>query len=272
MKKVTEKRQDEKAAETAGALAEHADSAEVQESSTATSKTRRNGANKKIYFNALRIAYIAIFTALSLALRFAEFMILPAVPYLKIDFSDVFILICAYALGPVSGIIAAAVKEVLYGIIATQTFFVGELANFVILVPFLLLPSLMYKKHKGIKSVIFWLAIACVIRTVWSFPVNLLLNFPAFVGFNWKVGMPMFLSVWYWVMLFNLIKCVMLAVAVLLLYKSVSRVIHIINGKFLDKNAEENVAETEESERETKESDTGATESEGNSSQNQTEM
>ena len=190
---------------------------------------------KKKYFTALRIAYIAVFTALSFALRLLEFAILPAVPYLQMDFSDVFILICAYALGPISGIIAGVAKEVIYGIFFTHTFFVGELANIVILVPFILLPSLMYRKHKGIKSVIFWMVIACLMRTAWSFPVNLLLNFPVFVGFNWEVGMPMFLDVWYWVMLFNLIKSTILAVVVLLLYKSVSRVLQLINSKVSEK-------------------------------------
>lgn len=192
-------------------------------------------ASKKKYFDAMRIAYIAIFTAMSFALRFLEFSILPAVPYLQVDFSDVFILICAYAMGPISGIVAGVMKEVIYGIFFTHTYFVGELANIVILVPFILLPSIMYKKHKGIKSVIFWLVISCIMRTIWSFPVNLLLNFPVFVGFNWELGMSMFLDVWYWAMLFNLIKIVMVSVATLLLYKSVSRLIHLINDKFADK-------------------------------------
>lgn len=192
------------------------------------------GTSKKKYFDAMRIAYIAIFTALSFALRFVEFMVLPAVPFLKIDFSDVFILICAYALGPVSGIIAGVMKEVIYGMFFTKTYFVGELANMVILIPFILIPSIMYRKRKGIKSVIFWLVLSCLIRTAWSFPVNLFLNFPVFVGFNWKLGMSTFMSVWYWAMLFNLIKSFMIAVAALLLYKSISRLIHLINSKFTD--------------------------------------
>lgn len=74
-------------------------------------------------------------------------------------------------------------------------------------------------------------------RTIWSIPVNLLLNFPAFMGFNWELGMSMFWKVWYWATLFNLIKNIILAVVVMLLYKSVSRLIHLINSKF-DKEKE----------------------------------
>lgn len=184
------------------------------------------------FFSARRMAYISVFTALSFALRFLQFAILPAVPYLKFDFSDAIVLICAYALGPVAGIISGVAKEVIYGICFTQSAFVGELANIIILIPFILIPSIVYKKHKGIKSVVLWLAVACVVRTLWSFPINLFLNFPVFLGFNWEKGMSMFLQVWYWAMLFNLIKNVILAVVVMLLYKSVSRFIHILNDKF----------------------------------------
>ena len=204
---------------------------ELQEIAQKQSK----GAIFKQYFTARRIAYIATFTAISFALRFLQFPILPAVPFLKFDFSDAFILICAYALGPVAGIIAGVMKEVIYGIAFTGSAFVGEIANIIILIPFILIPSIMYKKHKGIKSVLFWLAVACVVRTIWSIPVNLLLNFPAFMGFNWELGMSMFWKVWYWATLFNLIKNIILAVVVMLLYKSVSRLIHLINSKFLRK-------------------------------------
>ena len=206
---------------------------ELQEIAQKQSK----GAIFKQYFTARRIAYIATFTAISFALRFLQFPILPAVPFLKFDFSDAFILICAYALGPVAGIIAGVMKEVIYGIAFTGSAFVGEIANIIILIPFILIPSIMYKKHKGIKSVLFWLAVACVVRTIWSIPVNLLLNFPAFMGFNWELGMSMFWKVWYWATLFNLIKNIILGVVVMLLYKSVSRLIHLINSKF-DKEKE----------------------------------
>ena len=189
------------------------------------------------YFSTLRIVYIATFTAISFALRFWSFPILNAVPFLELDFSDVFVLIAGYSLGPVAGIITGVLKEVIYGICFTKTMFVGELANIIIMLPFVLIPSIMYKKHKGIKSVIFWIVVACVVRTLWSFPANLLLTFPAFTGFKWTEGMAFYMSVWYWVMLFNFIKCVILAAVVMVLYKSVSRLIGLINGKF-EKNGQ----------------------------------
>ncbi len=189
----------------------------------------------KEYFTATRIAYIAIFTALSFVLRMLQFSVLPAVPYLQLDFSDAFVMICAYALGPVAGTVTLVLKELIYGICFTSTAFVGELANVVITLPFVLIPSVLYKKHKGIKAVLAALSIACVIRIIWSIPVNYLLNFPVFLGMNWELGMSSFIKVWHWATLFNAIKTVSLAAITLVLYKPLSRLIKMTSIKFSKK-------------------------------------
>lgn len=193
----------------------------------------------KNYFTATRIAYIAIFTALSFVLRLLQFSVLPAVPYLKLDFSDAFILICAYSLGPVAGIISGVLKELIYGICFTNSAFVGELANVIVMLPFVLIPSILYKKYKGIKAVLIGIAIACIARTVWSIPVNLLLNFPVFVGFNWELGMKTFLKAWHWVTLFNFIKVAALSAVAFLLYKPLSKLIKLTNAKFTRRKSAE---------------------------------
>ncbi len=224
----------EAAQQSASAVSAEANEQSVQASAQPAGKDAKKRAKEffKTYFTATRIAYIGVFTALSLALRFLQFSVLPAVPYLQLDFSDAFVFVCGYALGPVSGTITLVLKELIYGIIGSKTFFVGELANVVITLPFLLITSLIYKKHKGIKAVLVGMAIACTVRVLWSFPVNWLLNFPVFVGFDWPRGMSMFLKVWYWAMLFNLIKTVVLAAVVMLLYKPLSRLIQLTSEKF----------------------------------------
>lgn len=44
--------------------------------------------------------------------------------------------------------------------------------------------------------------------------------------------MQFYLTVWYWAVLFNFVKCLLLTAGVLLLYKSISRLIKITNEKF----------------------------------------
>ena len=195
----------------------------------------------KNYFTATRISYIAIFTALAyvLYLPYFEFPIIPAVPYLKIDFSNTFVMIAGFSLGPVAGMVVGILKEILHSLTFSQTVGIGELANILMMTPFVLLPSILYKKHKGIKSVIISLVLACLLQTAVSVPVNYTLTFPFFLsvsaGKTWTEGMEFYLSVWYWAVLFNFVKTLLISAAVMLLYKPLSRVIKLTNAKFSKK-------------------------------------
>lgn len=200
-----------------------------------------NGAKKffKNYFTASRISYTALFTALAyiLYLPFLEFSLIPAVPFLKVDFSNSFVMIAGFSLGPVSGITVGVLKEILHALTFSQTVGVGEIANIVIMLPYVLVPSLIYKKRKGIKTVIISLAASCIFQAVWSVPVNYVLTFPFFLmayagAPDWQTGMEYYLTVWYWAVLFNLVKTVLITAVVLVLYKPLSRLIKLTNAKF----------------------------------------
>ncbi len=225
--------------ETAVSQTAEPEATEEQVRSVQAQRTYANKKNAKEvfknYFSATRIAYIAVFTALSLALRFLQFVILPSTPvsFLKFDFSDVFVLIGGYALGPVAGSVILVLKEVFYGVIhGSSSMYVGELANILTTLPMLLITSVLYKKHKGIKSVLIFMAVASLVRVACSFPINWLLNFPAFCAFDWNKGMDMFMLNWHWVTLFNLIKTAILAVVTLLVYKPLSSLVKLTNEKF----------------------------------------
>ena len=198
------------------------------------------------YFTATRISYLAVFTALSFILRLPwfEFPILNAVPFLKIDFSGVFVLIAGFSLGPIAGVVVSVLKELIYALSFSQSIGVGELANILIMLPYILIPSIFYKKYKGIKAVLILVAIGCVTQVIWSIPVNYFLTFPFYMNLyahmSWSKGMEYYLSLWYWAVLFNFIKTAMLTVVVLLIYKPLSRLIKLTNAKFTKrKNAEQ---------------------------------
>lgn len=190
------------------------------------------------YFTATRISYLAVFTALSFILRLPwfEFYIIPAVPFLKVDFSGVFVMIAGFALGPVAGVVVSVLKELLYAVSFSQSIGVGELANILIMLPYILIPTILYKKYKGIKAVLISIAIGCAVQVVWSIPVNYLLTFPFYMNlyahYSWSKGMEFYLSVWYWAVLFNFVKTVMITVAVIVIYKPLSRLIKFTNAKF----------------------------------------
>lgn len=213
--------------------------------SSSEQKTSRLKTAAKEFFTPLRMTYLALFTALAyiLYLPVFEFSIFPAVPFLKIDFSNAFVLIAGFTLGPVSGVIVGVLKELLHGLTFSQTVGVGELANVLLLLPYVLIPSIVYKKRKGIKTVLILLAVASIAQTILSFPVNYTLTFPFFLklymNYSWKQGMDFYLDVWYWAVLFNLIKTILLSIAVFLIYKPLSRLIKLTNKKFSKKKKSE---------------------------------
>ena len=185
------------------------------------------------YFSSTRIAYMAVFTALAyiLYMPWFEFYIIPAVSFLKIDFSNTFVMIAGFSLGPVAAVIVGVLKEILHALTFSSTVGIGELANIIVMLPYILIPSIVYKWRKGLKSVLILLAIGSIGQTAMSFPVNYLINFPFFLH-SWEKGTSFFLNVWYWVILFNFVKTVLISIATLIIYKPLSRLIKITNAKF----------------------------------------
>ena len=234
--------------ESAEKLSEQEQAAEPAEVQAEIKTVEQKKSAKQIfanYFTATRISYLAVFTALSFILRLPwfEFYIIPAVPFLKVDFSGVFVMIAGFALGPVAGIVVSVLKELIYALSFSQSIGVGELANILIMLPYILIPTILYKKYKGIKAVLIFIAIGCVAQVVWSIPVNYLLTFPFYMNlyahYSWAEGMEFYLSVWYWAVLFNFVKTVMITIATLLIYKPLSRLIKLTNAKFTKRKNKE---------------------------------
>ena len=61
-----------------------------------------------------RLAIVACLGALSFILMLFEFPVIPVVPYLKVDFSNVIVLIATLIDGPLTGLAVAVVKAVLH--------------------------------------------------------------------------------------------------------------------------------------------------------------
>ncbi len=173
---------------------------------------------KKIEFNGKLIAKMGIFTALSFALTFIEFPIFPITPFLKLDFSNVFVLIGGFSLGTIPGVIILVVKESLC--LLKSSTVVGQLANLIIGLCFTLVPFILYDLKRTFFRVIIGLLIGVLLMSSMSLVVNRYINFPLY-------GAPdsAFLSMWHFVLFFNLIKSVTISVITLLLYKRVKGLI-----------------------------------------------
>ena len=180
--------------------------------------------SKKL-FTTKNIAGMALFAALSYVVSFLEFPIFPAAGFLKLDFSAIFILLGGFMYGPIAGVLISAIKELLR-FITSSTGGVGEIANFLVSVSFIIVPTVVYLFRKGIPTVVITLFIGILLQAVAALFSNRFIMFPMYMGVGAKDA---FSSLWAYVLFFNLIKGVAISVIVFLLYKRVSYLFKKIN-------------------------------------------
>ena len=204
------------------------------------------------YFNSVRIAVIAMFSALAGVLYVFGFPIAAAFPsWLELNFSDIPALIGTFALGPVSGVIIVVVKILIKLIIkGTSTVFVGELADLLIGVAFVVPAGLIYNKKRSFKGALIAMAVGTAGSTAMSMFANWLVLVPFYrqlffhgswaplVGtmqalFGEKCTEKTFYAFYIFgsVLPFNLMRCLIAVIVTLPVYKHISRLINRVNQK-----------------------------------------
>ena len=162
--------------------------------------------------------------------------------FYELDFSFVPELICAFALGPVAGVVCALVKELLKLLLrGTTTAFVGDLSNFVMGCSFILPASVIYFAKKSRRSAVIGMAVGTVVLTVFGSVFNAFYLLPAFsalygmpleaiVAMGTKVNAAITdvsTLVLFAVVPFNLLKGVLVSLITFLLYKHIERLLRM---------------------------------------------
>ena len=173
------------------------------------------------------MAIMAVFVVLSYAVSRLEFPIFAATPYLQLDFSNVFVLLIGFLLGPVEGVVVCVLKELLR-LIGSSSNGSGEIVNMFTTCSFIILPSVVYRVKKGLKSVIPTLVAACIIGSGVALITNRFITFPLYMGDGAK---KVFEDVFWLIVAFNAIKTVSISVLTLLLYKRLSIVLKRIEKR-----------------------------------------
>ncbi len=190
----------------------------------------------KRHFSATHIAYMALFTALAFVVTFLEFPIFPATFWFKLDFANVFFMFEGFLFGPVEAIISITIKELLC-LTKSGTMFVGEVANWLMSVGYVVIPSVAYRFKKGKGWVALYLLLGSLLQIAVSMPANQFITYPLFMPANHA---EMFANTWYFALAFNAIKSVSVSVIVFLLYKPLSRLIKLTRERFERKTRKEN--------------------------------
>lgn len=142
---------------------------------------KKNGTKDKI-FNTRKTAMIGMFSAISMVLMLFEFP-LPflAPPFYELDASELPVLICGFAFGPVAAVITEFCKILLKLLFrSTSTAFVGELANFAIGCSLILPATIIYHFKKKKKIAMIGCIIGTLCITIFGTLFNALYLLPAF--------------------------------------------------------------------------------------------
>ena len=194
---------------------------------------------QKSSINIRRTASAAMLVAISFVLTFFSFPIPGFPPFLKLDISSLPVMIGSFALGPIAGVLIAALKSLLDLLFGSNSAGVGQLADFMITASFALTAGVIYRFNKSKKGAL----IASVASIFTITIVGAFANYFILLPFYAKVYMPMdtILAVcqkinpnitsvgayiFYAAVPFNLLKGAIIAALTFLLYKRISNLIN----------------------------------------------
>lgn len=161
-----------------------------------------------------------------------------APPFIKLDVSELPVLLGAFTMGPLAGIIIAFFKNILAIVFkGTTTGYVGELSNFILSASFAVVSSAIYRRNKTYRNAILGLSVGTIAFTIVSMISNYYVIFPLYAHF-----MPMeaiidmgsmvtpkikdlYSMMIYSILPFNLIKGFTVSAIMMLIYKKVSPIL-----------------------------------------------
>ena len=192
---------------------------------TSTTKSR---------FSVATMTRIAILAAAASILFLIE---IPIVAFYKLDLSNIPVLLGAFSMGPVPGVIILALKSAI-GLLHSSSAGVGELADFVMGAALIIPASVIYHRKKSRKNAIIGMAIGTVCMVIVGVLMNKWVMLPFYMsafhmdmdGIIKAAGVAGVDSEWKLLLLvtgpFNLLKGVVLSIVTALIYKPLSPILH----------------------------------------------
>lgn len=174
-------------------------------------------------FSIRQVVVMSLFAGISFLLYFISFPILPFVPYMKVDFSDIPILLGMIMFGPLGGILIAAIKGLLYWLLTGVDIanFIGVAANFIASVSFMLpiYYVLKYvKKYKTVTRLIIGAIAGTISLSVIMALLNVTVLIPVYMAvLHMKITVPLGQMLLFGVIPFNLIKGVLVGAVFVLI-------------------------------------------------------
>lgn len=141
---------------------------------------RKSGSGGRL-LSTRNVAVIGMFSAIALVLHMFDFPLPFVPPFYKMDFSELPILIGAFAFGPSAGVMMEFVKILLKLLFkGTSTALVGDLANFAVGCSLILPASVIYRFRKTKKGAIAACITGTLCITIFGTAFNAVYLLPAF--------------------------------------------------------------------------------------------
>ncbi|MFA9377706.1 MAG: ECF transporter S component [Lachnotalea sp.] len=201
-----------------------------------TNKNTTNTVNVASSIKLRQMVQIAMLSAVSVILMMFEIPLFFAPSFYKIDFSEVPVLIGAFAMGPLAGVVIELVKIILKFIMSGSiTAGVGELANFLVGCAFVIPSGIIYRRNKTKKGAVIGMILGTISMAIVGGALNAFVLLPTYAK---AFGMPidalvemgstvnhlitnMTTFVLFAVVPFNLFKGVFVSIIVALIYKKI---------------------------------------------------
>lgn len=176
---------------------------------------------------------IAILSAMAFVVMLFNISI-PGLPYFyKLDLSEVVVLTGGFMMGPFAAIVIEALKNLLHAFTGSQSFYIGELSNFLMGIALVVPASYFYKQNKSRKNAVKGLIIGGISMSLVAVILNYFVLLPLYamifnisvetlfnVGATSTFALAKIIIVT--VLIFNIIKCIVVSVVTLLVYKKIS--------------------------------------------------
>jgi riboflavin transporter FmnP len=202
----------------------------------------REGGNMSNTINKTRkLVEIGMLGAIATVLMLFEFPIpFIAPPFYELDFSEVPVLVGAFALGPMAGAAIELVKILINLLInGTATAFVGEIGNYILGCSFVIPAAIIYKKKKSKKNALIAMVVGTIAMTIFGCILNAYVLLPTYAA---AFGMPIdaivglgsaingnITNVITFVIIavapFNILKGIAVSTITLLIYKHISPIL-----------------------------------------------
>lgn len=129
-----------------------------------------------------KISIVALFSALSAILMYFDFPLPIAPTFMKMDLSELPVIIGGFVLGPVECVSIAVFKVLIKFVLkGTSTMFLGELANIIGSITYALPASIIYKALKTKERAVIGMIIGIILASVACTLCNALFLFPLYM-------------------------------------------------------------------------------------------